>query len=135
MDMSAEKSCTGNTLAPQYCMITRSEPQYELIRKLLLEPAGSPAGRSYFFLRGDPEAGCVCRIKDGNGAVLFYEILDHKHEGITDQEIREAMARPTGPSGLPGYYYITPEIEQKLRSVPAAEHAQCGVACRQKSST
>jgi hypothetical protein len=61
----------------------------------------------------------------GNGTVLFYEVLNHLQEGISSEDIRDAIREPSNASPLPGYFYLTPKIKEKLRAVPAPEHPCC----------
>jgi hypothetical protein len=110
--------------SPQYHLIAGSEPQYELIKKYLLDASPCPIGSPHFIIRAGADTGCICRIRAGNNTVLFYEIIDHRQEGISDGEIRDAVARPSGASPLPGYYYITPEIERKLAAVHGPGYRQ-----------
>ena len=99
-------------------MINKSEPKYDLIRTQLLGSSRYPPGSSQYFLCADQDKTCVCRIRDGNGTVLFYEILNHLREGISDEDIRDALQDPANACPLPGYYYLTPTLEEKLREVP-----------------
>jgi hypothetical protein len=104
-----------NSFSRQYFMITRSEPQYDLIKNQLLDQSTAcPLGSSYYFIRSDGENGCICRLKPANGAAIFYEILDHRNEGISDDEIREAASSPSRETPLAGYYYLTPAMEKKI---------------------
>jgi hypothetical protein len=128
--MSTEKNGTDNTFSPQYFIINRSEPQYDLLKKQLLDSTHRPVGSSHYFIRAAREKGCVCRIKPGNGTVLFYEVLDHLQDGISNEDIRDAIREPSNASPLPGYFYITPGIEQKLRAAQAADHSCSGKACK-----
>lgn len=123
--MSSEKNGTDNTFSPQYFIINKSEPQYDLLKKQLLDSPHHPVGSSHYFIRAAREKGCVCRIKPGNGAVLFYEVLNHLQEGISNEDIRDAIREPSNASPLPGYFFITPKIEETLREVQAADHSCC----------
>ena len=118
-----EKPGSGGLVCPQYFIIQKYEPQYELIKKLLLDSAHSPVGSSYFFIRNDSGKGCICRIRPGNGTVLFYEILNHLREGISDEDIKEALFDPTNVSPLAGYCYITEKIERKLQAFHLPDRA------------
>jgi len=115
--MSTEKKIPENTFSPQYFIINKSEPQYDLLKNQLLDSSHLPVGSSYYFIRAANEKGCICRIKDGNGPVLFYEILNHLREGIASEDIQDAIRDPSNASPLPGYFYLTPTIEQKLRAL------------------
>ena len=129
--MSTEKKVAENTFSPQYFIINRSEPQYELLKKQLLDPSHLPAGSSHYFIRAAQEKGCICRIKAGNGTVLFYEVLNHLREGITNEDIRDAIREPSNASPLPGYFYITPKIEQKLLRAMRMQDTSCyGKPCK-----
>ncbi len=113
--MPSAKTGSRNSFSRQYFMITRSEPQYDQIKNQLLDKCNScPLGSSYYFIRSDGENVCICRIKPANGAAIFYEILDHRNEGISDDEIREAAAVPSRETPLAGYYYLTPAMEKKI---------------------
>jgi hypothetical protein len=115
--MVKEKQVGKNSFAPQYFIINKSEPKYDLIRKQLLDSSGCPAGSSHYFIQADQDNGCICRIRAGNGTVLFYEILDHLREGISDEDILDILSDPANACPLPGYFYVTPKIEEKLREV------------------
>jgi hypothetical protein len=128
--MSTAKPVTENTFSPQYFIIPKSDPQYDLIKKQLLDSTHSHVGSSHYFIRAAREKGCVCRIKCGNGTVLFYEILDHRGVGISDEDLREAIGEPSNASPLPEYFYITPKIEEKLRVFLAADHVYSGKKCK-----
>lgn len=121
--MSTEKPVTENVFSPQYFIISKSEPQYDLLKKQLLDTPHHPVGSSHYFIRAADKKGCVCRIHAGNGTVLFYEVLNHLSEGISNEDIRDAIREPSNASPLPGYFYITPEIEEKLRAFQAPDHA------------
>jgi hypothetical protein len=54
--------------------------------------------------------------------VLFYEIVNHLKMGISDNDIREAITRPSNAASLPGYYYLTPEIERKIGTSPISKN-------------
>jgi hypothetical protein len=42
--------------------------------------------------------------------------------GISDEDIREAITRPSNAAPLPGYYYLTPEIERKIGTSPISKN-------------
>ena len=108
---------TGQVFSPQYFIISRTEPQYDLIRKHLLDSSPLPHGSSHYFIRAGRDNCCICRIKACNDTVLFYEILNHLRMGISDEDIRNAVACPSCISPLPDYFSLTPEIERKLQAV------------------
>ncbi len=112
--MSPNKEPMENAFSPQYFVISKSEPRYELIKKQLLDPVHSEAGSSHFFIRSGSDKNCICRIRAGNESVLFYEILNHLQEGISDEDISEVLTNPKNSTTVPGYFYITPTLEKKL---------------------
>lgn len=128
--MAKEKPVAENSFSPQYFIINKSEPIYDLIRTQLLDSARFPAGSSCYFIRADEDKSCICRIRAGNGSVLFYEILNHLREGIAGEDIQEALDDTANACPLPGYFYITPKIEEKLREVTLKDTA--GYAVRLK---
>jgi hypothetical protein len=113
--MAKEKPVAQNSFSPQYFIINKSEPAYDLIKRQLLDTTRFPAGSSCYFIHADVDKNCICRIRAGNGTVLFYEILNHHREGIPGEDIREALDDPSNACPLPGYFYLTPKIEEKLR--------------------
>jgi hypothetical protein len=116
--MLKEKPTAETSFSPQYFIITRAEPKYDLIRTQLLDPSRYPAGSSCYFIHAEQDRRCICRIRAGNGTVLFYEILNHLREGISDADIRDALKNPSNASPLPGYFYVTPKIAEKLQDGP-----------------
>lgn len=125
--MSKEKPVGKNSFSPQYFIINRSEPKYDLIMRQLLDSPRSPAGLSNYFIQADQDKGCICRIRAGNSAVLFYEILNHIRDGISDKDIQDAVRDPSNACPLPGYFYITPKIKEKLHEDPLIDTAGHGI--------
>lgn len=115
------------SFSPQYFIINKSEPKYDLIKRQLLDSSRFPAGSSNYFIRADEDKGCICRIRSGNGTVLFYEILNHLREGISDEDIQDALTDPSNACPLPGYFYITPKIKEKLHEVPLMDTTGHGI--------
>lgn len=115
-NQDAERSFT-----PQYLIISNAESRYALIKKQLLDPIGARPGVSCYFVRAGQDRGCICRIRAGYGAVMFYEVLDHEAEGITNEDIRQAIRNPANACPLAGYFYPTPEIEENLKNVRRKE--------------
>lgn len=128
--MAKEKPVAENSFSPQYFIIKQSEPTYDLIKTQLLDSPRFPAGSSCYFIRADEDKSCICRIRAGSSTVLFYEILNHPREGIPGEDIREALDDPANACPLPGYYYITPKIEEKLREISLKDSA--GYAIRHR---
>lgn len=121
--MSSKKEHMENAFSPQYFVISKSEPRYELIKKQLLDPISRVSGSSHFFIRSMSDKSCICRIRAANGSVLFYEILNHLQEGISDEDISEALANSENSTPVPGYFYLTPMLEKKLLSARMAEYS------------
>jgi hypothetical protein len=125
--MSKEKPVAENSFSPQYFIINKSEPAYDRIKTQLLDSPRFPAGSSCYFIRADQDKCCICRIRSGNGAVLFYEILNHLQKGIPGEDIREALSDPANACPLAGYFYVTPKIEEKLREISLKDPAGYGL--------
>ena len=123
MKMLKEEPDTKKKFSPQYFIINNSEPQYALIKKHLLATDRCPDECSHYFIRTDSDNGCVCRIKASNGTILFYEILNHLQEGISDEDIRQAIMDPINSSPIQGYFYIPPKIREKLHTYHLSDHA------------
>lgn len=115
--MSTENHLKGSAFFPQYFIIGKTDPQYVPIKKQLLDSRPHPIGSSCYFIRAGADSTCICRIKAGNETVLFYEIMNHTLAGISEQEIQEVVLQPSCAAPLPGYFFLTPEIEQKIRTV------------------
>lgn len=132
--MSMVKNGKTHAFSPRYFLINRSEPQYDLIKGRLLDNSSLPAGASHYFVRTDNDMHCLCRIRAGNGTVLFYEILDHIREGISDQDLMEAAGDPKNASPLPEYCHLSHKIEEHLRQYLAV-HAQAqGSRCLHRTA-
>jgi len=123
MKMLKEKADIKKTFSPQYFIINKSESQYDLIKKHLLATSHCLEGSSHYFIRTDAENVCLCRIKASNGTILFYEILNQLQVGISDEDIRQALMDPINSSPLPGYYYISPKIREKLHANHLSDHS------------
>lgn len=115
--MSKAKKFSGIAPLPYYAMPDASEPPYDLILEQLQDYQNSQIGPSYFYLRAGNDHCCLCRIVYGGGKVFFHEQVDHQKHGISDDDIEDAVRKDTGAFTLPGYYIISPHIEQKLRIV------------------
>lgn len=115
--MSDSKNDTGAVpLPPRYIMLNKSEPPYDLILKQLQESRSPMIGSSYYYIRAGYEWRCLCRISQGKGPVLFHEILDPGQDGISDEDIREAIEQDTRFFTLTGFYCISVEITKKLQA-------------------
>ncbi len=113
--MPKVKKITGMAPLPQYIMPDASEPEYELILEQLQDYRQSLIGASYYYIKAGDDRCCLCRIVHGGGKVFFHELVDHSRHGISDDDIEESVRLDTGSFSLPGYYPISPHIEQKLR--------------------
>ena len=113
--MPKVKNITGLAPLPQYIMPDESEPEYELILEQLQDYRKSMIGSSYYYIRAGDERSCLCRIVHGGGKIFFHELMDHRKHGISDEDIDDSIRRDTGSFSLPGYYPISPHVEQKLR--------------------
>jgi len=113
--MPKVKKISGVAPLPQYIMPDESEPEYELILEQLQDYRNSLIGSSYYYIRATSENGCLCRIVHGGGKIFFHERVDHHKHGISDEDIDESVKRDSGTFSLPGYYPVSPHIEQKLR--------------------
>jgi len=127
--MEKEQPHLRTSLSPQYFIINKSEPQYDLLKKQLIDRPHHTIGNSHYFIRSAQENCCVCRIKPGNGTLLFYEILNHIREGIPDEEIRHAALDPANATTLPEYFHITDSIEERLRACNGTGAEQQGAKC------
>lgn len=114
--MSDRKKNTGTVpLPPRYIMLNKSEPPYDLILNQLQASRSPMIGSSYYYIRAGYEWRCLCRITS-SGPVLFHEILDPGQDGISDEDIREAIEEDTRFFTLPGFYCISGKIEKKLQA-------------------
>ncbi|MFA4876395.1 MAG: hypothetical protein WC586_03205 [Methanoregula sp.] len=115
--MSAGKKNTGAVpLPPRYILLNTSEPPYDLILKQLQNAKRPMIGSSYYYIRAGYEWRCLCRITQKSGTVLVHEILNPGQDGISDDDIREAIDQDKHFFTLPGFYGISVEIEQKLQA-------------------
>jgi len=121
MSVGKKNTCTI-PLPPKYIMFNKSEPPYDLILKQLQNAQSPMTGSSYYYIRAGYEWRCVCRITPTCGPVLFHEILEPGQDGISDEDIREAIEKDTHFFTLPGFYCISGEIEKKLRAVCVKEN-------------
>ena len=113
--MPKVKKITGMAPLPQYIMPDESEPEYALILEQLQDYRKSLIGSSYYYIRAGDECNYLCRIVHGGGRVFFHELVDHQKHGISDEDIEKSVKKDTGTFTLPGFFPISPHIEQKLR--------------------
>lgn len=110
----AEKK-SGITPLPHYAMPDGSIPPYELILEHIQHSANNLIGSSYFYIKADDRSCNLCRIIHGGGKIFFHELVDHEKNGISEDDINDAVRLGSGAFSIPDYYPISPHIEQKLR--------------------
>jgi hypothetical protein len=110
--MPAIQEINGMDTVPRFVM---PEPDYDYILEQLYESTTSPIGSSYFYLRVLGDSVSLCRIVHGGGQVFFHETVDHRKQGITDNDLDEAIQKDPGVFPAPGYHVISPHIEARLR--------------------
>jgi len=93
-----------------------AELDYDQILEQLVESATSRIGSSFFYLRSWGDRIALCRIVHGGGKIYFHEIMDHRQQGITENELEDAVHCDPGIFTVPGYHQISPPIETKLRT-------------------
>lgn len=109
------KAVAKHSGTPQYCLIKKAMPSYDLIWREPMDSSQIPEVFSQYFIRAEQGQGAVCGIRARNGSVMFYEIVDNLHAGISDEQIQEALRDPANACPLPGYYYLPREMAEKLR--------------------
>ena len=92
-----------------------SEPDYEAILEQIYKYHSSHVGSSYYYIRKIKDDFELCRIVYGNEKIFFHEIVDHRKQGISDEDIVHAVRLDTGQLEIPGHHLISPHIETKLR--------------------
>ncbi|MCX6690512.1 MAG: hypothetical protein NTW33_00325 [Methanoregula sp.] len=117
-----KKNTCAVPLPPRYIVLSKSEPPYDLILEQLENSKSPMIGSSYYYIRAGYGWRCLCRIRPTCGPVLYHEILDPGHGGVSDEDIREAIEQDTHFFTLPGFYCISVGIEKKLRAVCEGEH-------------
>jgi hypothetical protein len=113
--MPKVKKNTGTAPLPQYIMPDASEPEYEQILEQLQDYRNCLIGSSYYYVRSGDDHCCLCRIVPGGGRIFFHELVDHQKHGISDEDIEDAVRQDNDSFSFPGYFPISPLIEQKLR--------------------
>ena len=111
-----KKNNSAVPLPPKYIMFNKSEPPYDLILKQLQNAQSPMIGSSYYYIRAGYQWRCLCRITPSSGSVLFHEILDPGQDGISDEDIREAIEQDTRFFTLPGFYCISVVIKKKMQA-------------------
>jgi len=115
--MPKAKKTPGMATLPQYPydMPDESVSLYELILEQLENYRNCMIGSSHFYIRADEKCHCLCRLVHGGGRIFFHEQVDHRNHGISDEDLKDSVRRDSGSFTLPGYYIISPLVEQKLR--------------------
>jgi hypothetical protein len=109
------KTRTGIAPLPHYAMPDASEPPYPRILEQVQEYEHSLIGSSYFYIRAFRDRFDLCRIVYGGGNIFFHELVDYENHGISDDDMEVSVREDLEFSTLPGFYPISPVIEQKLR--------------------
>jgi hypothetical protein len=109
------KTRTGTVPLPQYAMPDASKPPYDQIMEQVQEYNHCLIGSSYFYIRAYKDQFDLCRIVYGGGSIFFHELVDYQKHSISDEDMEESAREDCEFSTLPGYYPISPLIEQKLR--------------------
>jgi hypothetical protein len=102
---------------PRYVMPDASIPEYEALLEQLCNHRSSHVGSSYYYIRKVKDEFELCRIVYGNEKIFFHEIVDHRKQNISDDDIEHAVRLDTGKLDLPGHHLISPHIETKLRTL------------------
>ena len=100
---------------PRQMMPDASAPAYDEIMAQIQDYHHCCIGISYYYIWAAKNEVALCRIVPGGGKIFFHEVVDHEKHGICDEEIEEAVHRDTNLFPVPGYYPISPRIENKLR--------------------
>jgi hypothetical protein len=113
--MSKQTRDTGIAPLPQYVMPDSSEPPYHRIMVEVSKFDRCQIGTSYFYIRACQDRFDLCRIIHGGGSIFFHELVDCEEHGISEDEMEIAAREDAEFPELPGYFVISPHIEQKLR--------------------
>ena len=111
--MAAAKDTNSIEPLPRYLMPDASAPQYDEIMEHIQNYPRSCIGISYYYVRAERNEASLCRIVPGGGKIFFHEVVDHTKHGISDDEIDQVVSRQE--SSVPGYFPISPSIENKLK--------------------
>lgn len=111
--MTAAHDTNSTGPLPRYPVTGASVPQFDEIMEHIQVYPGSCIGISYYYIRAEREEASLCRIVPGGGKIFFHEVVDHVKHGISDDEIDQVVIRHA--SSVPGYYPISPSIENKLK--------------------
>ena len=90
-------------------------PDFNEMMRQLQEFPRSLIGLSYYYLRKDEDRISLCRILPSAGSIFFHEVVDHRNQGIAEDDLEDAIDTDTGRYSLAGYYPISAQIETKLR--------------------
>ena len=111
--MAAAHDTNSNGPLPRYLMPDTSVPQYDEIMEHIQNYPRSCIGISYYYIRAERNEASLCRIVPGGGRIFFHEVVDHEKHGISGDEIDQVVTRQAPV--VPGYYPISPSIENKLK--------------------
>lgn len=113
--MQVEHSSNRIEPLPRYVKPDMSEPDYNIILGELQEYHRSLIGSSYYYIRKHDEIPVLCRIIHGGGKVFFHETVDHEANGITAEDLEEAVVEDSDAFESKGYCNISAHIDSKLR--------------------
>lgn len=113
--MSTVQKNAGMDPLPRYVMPDAGEPPYHKILEQVQEDESGLIGSSHFYIRAYRDRYDLCRIVHGGGSIFFHEIIDYGKHGISDDDMEEAAREDLEFSDMPGYYPVSPFIQQKLR--------------------
>ena len=77
-------------------------PEYEALLEESHIHRSSHVGSSYHYIRKVKDELQLCRIVYGNEKIFFHEIVDHKKQNISDDDIENAIRLDTGQLNIPG---------------------------------
>lgn len=113
--MNTPEKKSGITPLPQYVMPDTSEPPYLRILEEVPRFDHCLIGSSYYYIRAYRDRFDLCRIIYGGGSIFFHELVSCGEHGISDEDLEIAAHEDAEFEELPGFYPVSPLIEQKLR--------------------
>jgi len=72
-------------------------------------------GQWYYYLHATNETIDLCRTREDVGRPWLTEVLNAEEYAISEDDLESAVRQWTNGTMEPGYYQISPQIEQKLR--------------------
>ncbi|MDD1720331.1 MAG: hypothetical protein LUQ25_09750 [Methanoregulaceae archaeon] len=74
-------------------------------------------GRSYYYIRSGYGSNSLYHMIYGFGGIFSDEPVAHHPYGISWDDLDDAVSRGEEIPEVPGYYFISPLIEKKLRAL------------------